>query len=121
VVEDNVVNQEVATTILTKLGCEVDAAQNGREAVEKADSRPYDLIFMDCSMPGMDGFEATEVIRRNERATGRRTRIVAMTAHSLEEDRDRCLDAGMDDYIAKPATMEDFRAALSRLRADSEK
>jgi PAS domain S-box-containing protein len=116
VVEDNDVNQEVAATILRKLGCSVEVAGDGRQAVEMAGDSPYDLIFMDCQMPGMDGFEATAEIRRRETECGRRAKIVAMTAHTTEEDRNRCLGAGMDDYIGKPATYEDFRAVLQRLR-----
>jgi CheY-like chemotaxis protein len=116
VVEDNDVNQEVAATILRKLGCDVEVAGDGRQAVEMAGDNPYDLIFMDCQMPIMDGFEATEEIRRRERTSGHHTKIVAMTAHTAKEDRDRCLEAGMDDYIGKPVTYEDFRALLQRLR-----
>lgn len=116
VVEDNDVNQEVAATILRKLGCDVEVAGDGRQAVEMARDNPYDLIFMDCQMPGMDGFEATMEIRRREGESGRYAKIVAMTARTTEEDRDRCLGAGMDDYISKPATYEDFRAVLRRLR-----
>lgn len=116
VVEDNDVNQEVAATILRKLGCVVEVAGDGKQAVKMAEITPYDMIFMDCQMPGMDGFEATAEIRRYEEASGHRSKIVAMTAHTADEDRDRCLTAGMDDYIGKPATYEDFRAVLRRLR-----
>ncbi|MFC1654683.1 PAS domain S-box protein [Myxococcota bacterium] len=116
VVEDNDVNQEVAATILRKLGCDVEVAGDGKQAVEMAGTSPYDLIFMDCQMPGMDGFEATAEIRRREVVSGRHTKIVAMTAHSTEEDKHRCLGAGMDDYLSKPATYEDFQAVLQRLR-----
>jgi CheY-like chemotaxis protein/nitrogen-specific signal transduction histidine kinase len=116
VVEDNDVNQEVAATILRKLGCVVEVAGNGKQAVKMAEITPYDLIFMDCQMPGMDGFEATAEIRRYEEASGRHAKIVAMTAHTTEDDRDRCLTSGMDDYIGKPATYEDFQAVLQRLR-----
>jgi signal transduction histidine kinase/CheY-like chemotaxis protein len=116
VVEDNDVNQEVAATILRKLGCSVEVAGDGKQAVEMAVRNPYDLIFMDCQMPGMDGFEATAEIRRREAASGHHAKIVAMTAHSMDEDKDRCLGAGMDDYISKPATYEDFQAVLKRLQ-----
>ena len=117
VVEDNDVNQEVAATILRKLGCVVEVAGNGKQAVKMAEITPYDLIFMDCQMPGMDGFEATGEIRKYEEASGHHAKIVAMTAHTTDEDRDRCRTAGMDDYIGKPATYEDFRSVLQRLRA----
>ena len=116
VVEDNDVNQEVAATILRKLGCAVEVAGNGKQAVKMAEITPYDLIFMDCQMPGMDGFEATAEIRRYEESSGHRAKIVAMTAHTTDEDRDRCLTSGMDDYIGKPATYEDFQAVLQRSR-----
>jgi PAS domain S-box-containing protein len=116
VVEDNDVNQEVAATILRKLGCVVEVAGNGKQAVKMAEITSYDLIFMDCQMPGMDGFEATAEIRRYEEASGHHTKIVAMTAHTTDEDRDRCLTSGMDDYIGKPATYEDFQKVLQRLR-----
>jgi PAS domain S-box-containing protein len=116
VVEDNDVNQEVAATILRKLGCRVEVAGNGKQAVKMAEITPYELIFMDCQMPGMDGFEATAEIRRYEEASGHHAKIVAMTAHTTDEDRDRCITAGMDDYMGKPATYEDFRAVLQRLR-----
>jgi PAS domain S-box-containing protein len=116
VVEDNDVNQEVAATILRKLGCVVEVAGNGKQAVKMAEITAYDLIFMDCQMPGMDGFEATAEIRRYEEASGHHSKIVAMTARTTDEDRDHCLISGMDDYIGKPATYEDFRAVLQRLR-----
>jgi len=116
VVEDNDVNQEVAATILRKLGCVVEVAGNGKQAVKMAEITSYDLIFMDCQMPGMDGFEATGEIRKYEETSGHHSKIVAMTAHTTDEDRERCLTAGMDDYIGKPATYEDFQAVLRRLR-----
>jgi PAS domain S-box-containing protein len=116
VVEDDPVNQEVAATILRRLGCRVDAADGGPQAVAMAKKIPYDLIFMDCQMPQMDGLQATTEIRRQESANNHRAWIVAMTAHTLAEDRQRCLESGMDDYLAKPATLEDFEAALNRSR-----
>jgi CheY-like chemotaxis protein len=120
VVEDNDVNQEVAATILKKLGCVVDVAGNGIQAIDMAKKISYDIIFMDCSMPGMDGFEATKIIRDRESKKGKHTKIVALTAHSLEEDRERCLGVGMDDYVSKPVTMNEFRSILDKLdtRAD---
>jgi CheY-like chemotaxis protein/nitrogen-specific signal transduction histidine kinase len=116
VVEDNDVNQEVAATILRKLGCVVEVAGNGKQAVKMAEITLYDMICIDCQMRGMDGFEATAEIRRYEEASGHHTKIVAMTAHTTDEDRDRCITAGMDDYIGKPATYEDFQKVLQRLR-----
>ncbi|MEK6631897.1 MAG: response regulator, partial [Nitrospirota bacterium] len=113
VVEDNPVNQKVAVKMLEKLGCRVDVAANGREAVEAVARLPYSIVFMDCQMPEMDGFEATRLIRREERA-GLHLTIVAMTANAMVEDRERCLNAGMDDYISKPVQSQGLAGVLSR-------
>jgi PAS domain S-box-containing protein len=101
VVDDNPVNQRVASSLLQRLGCRVDVAANGKEAVDTLDTIPYDIVFMDCQMPVMDGFEATKEIRRREGSELHST-IIAMTANAMKRDRDLCLEAGMDDYIAKP-------------------
>ena len=103
IVDDNAVNRLVAARMLGKLGCEVVEAVNGREAVARAASADLALILMDCQMPELDGYDATQQIRRAE--TARHVPIVAMTANAMEGDRDRCLLAGMDDYIAKPVTV----------------
>jgi PAS domain S-box-containing protein len=116
VVEDNPVNQRVAIRMLEKLGCRVDLAANGKEAVEMVQMLPYDLVFMDCEMPELDGYEATAEIRRRE-PPERRLPIVAMTAHAMKGDRERCLQAGMDDYISKPVRPEELRATLERVGA----
>jgi two-component system, sensor histidine kinase and response regulator len=101
-VEDNVVNQMVAQALLERRGFDVVLAGNGREGVEAFRRHRFDLVLMDIQMPEMDGFEALAVIRALEQPTGRRTPVVALTAHALKEDRERCLAAGMDDYLSKP-------------------
>ena len=117
VVEDNSVNQEVARTMLEQLGCSVEVAGNGREALEATGRARYDLVLMDCQMPEMDGFEATRRIRAREAVstTGTpRLPIVALTAHVLESDRQACLAAGMDDYLSKPFTRLQLERLLTR-------
>ena len=113
VVEDNPVNQKVAAMMLEKLGCRVDVAANGREAVEGLARIQYALVFMDCQMPEMDGFEATRLIRQQERAWGH-IPIVAMTANAMAEDRARCLAIGMDDFLSKPVQSQDLAEILRR-------
>ncbi|MET0535185.1 MAG: ATP-binding protein [Steroidobacter sp.] len=114
VVEDHAVNRMLATRLLKKFGCDVDIAENGRIACERTAREHYDLVFMDCQMPEMDGFEATRNIRDRELETGGHLPIVALTANAMAEDRERCLDAGMDDYIAKPYSVADFERTLQR-------
>jgi CheY-like chemotaxis protein len=111
--EDNVVNQRVATRLLEKFGYRVDVVADGREAVEAFTQLGYDLVLMDCQMPEMDGFTATAAIRVHE-GPGRRTPIVAMTAGAMPGDRERCLEAGMDDYLTKPVDVEKLRQVLER-------
>jgi PAS domain S-box-containing protein len=113
-VEDNTTNQILAKRMLSKLGCQVDIAGNGIEGVQRASGEVFDLIFMDGQMPEMDGFTATGKIRDLERILGRHTPIVALTANAMAGDRERCLAAGMDDYITKPIRREDLERALSR-------
>jgi len=111
--EDNVANQMVATGLLQKVGCRVDVSANGREAVELWRHLPYDLILMDCNMPEMDGYEATAEIRRRE-SSDQHIPIIAITANAMQGDRERCLEAGMDDYISKPIDPQQLQAALAR-------
>ncbi len=110
-VEDNSVNQKVGAALLGKLGCRVDVAADGREALQMSALLPYDLIFMDCQMPEMDGYEATGAIRIRE-GEARHTPIIALTAGALEEDRERCLQSGMDGYLSKPVRAEQLREML---------
>lgn len=117
VAEDNVVNQKVAARILEKLGCRVDVAANGKEAIEMVTLLPYDMILMDCQMPEMDGYQATAAIRQLA-APINKTPIVAMTANALQGDRERCLEAGMDDYMSKPVREEVFKELIDRWTSD---
>ncbi|MBK9385746.1 MAG: response regulator [Planctomycetes bacterium] len=112
VAEDNVVNQKVARRLLENLGCTVDVASDGVEAVAAVEAGSFDLVLMDCQMPLLDGYDATRVIRVNENLRGVRTPILAMTANAMKGDRERCLDAGMDDYLPKPIDKQALIAAL---------
>lgn len=118
-VDDTPVNRRLAGKMLEKLGLVVDIAVNGREAVDKSAELSYDLIFMDCQMPEMDGFEATTRIRSRE-AGSAHTPIIAMTASAMPEDRKRCIDVGMDDYISKPVRQDTLRSTVSRWLAHIE-
>ncbi len=111
-VEDNPVNLEVAVGILESFGCKVETATNGKKALEIYANGEFNLIFMDCQMPEMDGFEATAAIRKQEARSGGHVPIVALTASAIEGDREHCLASGMDDYITKPFTAEQMRSAL---------
>lgn len=120
VVEDNPVNQKVAANMIEKLGYRVNVAANGQEAVDSLAHIPYGLVLMDCQMPELDGFEATRVIRSREESlrqaggTPTHVPIVAMTANAMAEDRERCLAAGMDDFLSKPVTSKSLAASLNR-------
>ena len=117
IVEDNAVNRKVAQHTFARLGCQVELAENGLEALACFESRHYDLIFMDCLMPDMDGYSATAEIRHRERtlpAHRRRTPIIAMTASVLDEERRRCMECGMDDFVSKPWQPPDIRRAIER-------
>ena len=114
VVEDQAVNRAVVVRLLEKLGCSVDSAENGREALGAVAKQEYDLVLMDCQMPEMDGFETTAQIRRSE-GPGRRVPIVALTASALTGDRERCLAAGMDDYLTKPVRRAQLESLVRRM------
>lgn len=100
--DDNAVNLKITSKMLEKEGCRVSAVANGQEVVEKIHSGDFDVVLMDAQMPVLDGFEATKIIRDNEKHTGKHIPIIALTARAMQEDRQRCLDAGMDGYVAKP-------------------
>ena len=112
VVEDNVVNQKVAQRMLMDLGCRVDVASTGREALDLVELAPYDMVFMDVQMPELDGLQATTEIRRREAGSAGHVPIVAMTAHAMPRDRERCLAAGMDDYVSKPVQRRELARVL---------
>jgi PAS domain S-box-containing protein len=111
--EDSLVNQKLAVGLLEKHGHHVTVVDNGRRAVNAVEAGVFDLVLMDVQMPDMDGFEATAIIRAKQRDTGRHTPIVAMTAHAMKGDRERCLEAGMDDYVAKPIRTEQFFTTIA--------
>jgi CheY-like chemotaxis protein len=113
-VEDNEDNQKLAIRLLEKYGFICDIASNGLEAMAKLAQQSYPLVLMDCQMPLMDGFETTIAIRKHEQGRPRRTPIIAMTAHALPEDREKCLPAGMDDYLSKPISEQHLVKAIHR-------
>lgn len=115
-VEDNYINQEVASAMLKKMGCKVESANSGEEALEMLEENEYHLILMDCMMPGLDGFETTEIIRENKdgKIINSDIPIIAMTASVMQGDREKCLKSGMDDYVAKPAHPELLRKKIQQ-------
>lgn len=115
--EDNPVNQRLFRTILTRPGYTVDIAADGRLALQLAAENRYSAILMDCQMPNMDGYQATEALRIRE-GPERHTPVIALTASAMATDRERCLEAGMDDYLTKPLHAADLAAALTRWRRE---
>ena len=114
VAEDNPVNQRLIVRLLEKRGHRVVLAANGQEALAALDVEPFDIVFMDVQMPEMDGYEATAAIRTREKSTGAHQTIVALTAHAMKGDREKCLNAGMDGYLTKPIRPQELDEVLSR-------
>jgi len=113
-VEDHPVNQKVAQKLLERLGLTVDVAENGEVALDKLREQPYAMVLMDCQMPVLDGYSATRRLREIENGQGKRTPVIAMTAHAMSGDRERCLQAGMDDYLSKPLDRQLLEQTLTR-------
>ena len=115
VAEDNPVNQKVAQALIRKMGLQADVVSNGQEAINVLQMIPYDLVLMDCQMPEMDGFEATRCIRRQgSNALNPLVPIIAMTAATMRGDREKCIQAGMSDFIAKPVQIRELAEMLAR-------
>jgi two-component system sensor histidine kinase/response regulator len=117
--EDNLMNQKLAVGVLGKRGHNITVANNGKEAVDTLQKQEFDLVLMDVQMPEMDGFEATRTIRAKERETGQHIPIIAMTAHAMKGDRERCLEVGMDGYVAKPIRISEVYAEIERCLTQS--
>jgi two-component system, sensor histidine kinase and response regulator len=118
--EDNVVNRTLAVRLLEKRGYSVIVAGNGREAVEAFENNQFDVVLMDIQMPEMDGFEATATIRAKEKLTGGHVPIIAMTAHALKGDQERCISAGMDGYVSKPIRTSELFSTIERMVSNEE-
>ena len=114
--EDNIVNQKVAMKMLSTIGCQVDVVANGIEAAAAVKEGDYDIVFMDCQMPELDGYGATREIRNGE-AGRMRIPVVAMTANAMQGDREKCIAAGMDDYVSKPVNREELAAVVSKWKS----
>jgi two-component system sensor histidine kinase/response regulator len=115
--EDNAVNQTLAVRLLEKRGYAVSVAGDGHTAIAAFEKESFDLVLMDIQMPGMDGFEATAKIREKDRLSGEHTPIIAMTAHALKGDQERCIAAGMDGYVSKPIRTSELISAIENLLA----
>jgi CheY-like chemotaxis protein len=115
VAEDNAVNQQLIARLLEKRGHSVVLALNGREALEALEKQHFDIVLMDVQMPEMDGFEATKRIREKEQASGIHQPIIALTAHAMQRDEQRCLAGGMDGYVAKPIKLEELFSVIEKV------
>jgi CheY-like chemotaxis protein len=118
--EDNLINQKLTTRLLERQGHEVVVAGNGREALDAMMERHFDAVLMDVQMPEMDGIEATRLIRQQEAGRGERRVIIAITAHAFADDRAKCLEAGMDEYISKPFEIAELSALLKRVTSQTQ-
>jgi CheY-like chemotaxis protein len=114
-VEDNAINQLVASEMLRRQGYLVDVAANGREALAALERQTFEVVLMDVQMPEMDGFETTAALRDRESRTGAHTPVIALTAHAMKGDRERCLQAGMDGYVSKPIRADDLNRELDTI------
>ena len=114
IAEDNPINQQLAMIVLTKMGYEPELAENGQEAVEKQQQDKYDIILMDVQMPEMDGMQAARVIRSEQKV---QPVIIAMTANAMQEDKEECLQAGMNDYLSKPINLDELLLVLKKWAA----
>jgi CheY-like chemotaxis protein len=119
IVEDNAVNQRVAVALLARAGYATEVAFNGSEALAALARIPFDIVLMDCQMPVMDGLETVRQLRAREARTGEHVPVIAMTANAMEGDRERCLEAGMDDYVAKPILGKELYAKVAHWLAAS--
>ncbi|MCH7729374.1 MAG: response regulator, partial [Planctomycetes bacterium] len=119
--EDNFINQKLALGLLEPEGHEVTVVTNGAEAVQAVMSNDFDLVLMDVQMPELDGFDATRQIREHEKQTSTHLPIIAMTAHAMKGDRERCLEAGMDDYLAKPIRITELFGKLAALATETDR
>ncbi len=113
IAEDNLINQKVIERMVQKLGYRADLVADGRAAIDALSQSPYGLVFMDCQMPEMDGFEACREIRKRESGAAH-IPIVAITANAMKGDRERCLEAGMDDYVSKPFKQDDLKTVIQK-------
>ncbi|MGA1408589.1 MAG: response regulator [Prochlorotrichaceae cyanobacterium] len=121
VAEDNAVNQKLISLMIKRIGCQCDVAENGRLVLDKLQTKSYDIILMDCQMPVLDGYQTTQLIRQQEDLKLKNVIVIGLTAYALEDDRQRCLNAGMNDYLAKPYTLAGLQGMLHKWASPSEK